>query len=349
MKWEITTSNNGKELRGCSKILIGIQLVHHSTSGEGISRGILYSPKTGIGKVMSKDFFTQKEFKGNTYFQETATNKILPQTGIAIAIHKTVMSVSKDGTTGAKSCPWTCSSRMTDLSYLAFNFVSTIAVTFINKICFSRVEFGYPAALCNIHFLVTLIGVELLYRANMFQKVQVNLKDPNFIAIAFVVGVVTPLNNTSLKLNSIGFYQIFKLLVTPCVVLLEYILDRKTLSRNRTVLLFLVCVFVMVSSTSALVYSHYGTICALIWVPFAALYKVQWGRVKTMYQCSTLALMRAVLPYAICVQAAISPIVDPPGILDFVWTQEAVFWIGLSGIFAFLVNFSGFLVMGNIR
>jgi hypothetical protein len=251
------------------------------------------------------------------------------------------MNVSKDASSSRKT--------LQDFSYLAFNFLSTIAVTFINKICFSRVQFGFPAALCNIHFLVTLFGVELLYRANMFQKVKANLKDPNFIAIAVVVGVVTPLNNTSLKLNSIGFYQIVKLLVTPCVVLLEYILDRKTLSRNRTMLLFTVCLFVLISSGASLTFSYYGTICALTWVPLAALYKVQWGRVRKNYNCSTLALMRAVLPYAICVQAAISPLVDPPGIFDFQWTSEAIFWIGLSGVFAFLVNFSGFLVMGNIR
>jgi solute carrier family 35 protein E3 len=240
------------------------------------------------------------------------------------------------------------SGQCTDLAYLAFNFVSTIAVTFINKICFSKVEFGFPAMLCNIHFLVTLLGVEILYRAKMFQRANVNLLDPNFIAIVLVVGIVTPLNNTSLKLNSIGFYQIFKLLVTPCVVLLEYILDRKILSRNRTILLAVVCMFVMVSTQASSQFSHYGTLCALLWVPFAAAYKVQWGRVRRMYNCSTLALMRSVLPYAICVQAAISPLVDPPGFLEFQWTKEAMFWIGLSGICAFLVNFSGFLVMGNI-
>lgn len=240
------------------------------------------------------------------------------------------------------------SSSLADLSYLSFNFVSTIAVTVINKICFSKVDFGFPAALCNIHFLVTLLGVELLYRANKFQKIQVNPWDKNFLAIVLVVGIVTPLNNTSLKLNSIGFYQIFKLLVTPCVVLLEYILDRKTLSRTRSAWLVAVCVFVLISSGADLEFSAYGTLCASLWVPFAAAYKVQWGRVRRMYQCSTLALMRAVLPYAICVQAAISPLVDPPGLLEFQWTRAAFLWIGLSGIAAFLVNFSGFLVMGNI-
>ena len=235
-----------------------------------------------------------------------------------------------------------------DIFYLAFNFVSTIAVTVINKICFSKVEFGYPAALCNIHFLITLLGVEVLYRLKYFTRVNVNYKDVNFIAICLVVGLVTPLNNTSLKLNSIGFYQIFKLLVTPVVVLLEYCLDGKTLSFQRTVALIAVCIMVFVSSRGDLLFNKTGTLCASLWVPLAAIYKVQWGRVRNICQCSTLALMRAVLPFAICVQAAISPIVDPPGIMDFVWTKEAFLWIGLSGVAAFMVNFSGFLVMGNI-
>ncbi len=175
-----------------------------------------------------------------------------------------------------------------------------------------------------------------------------SLRDRNFLAIVMVVGIVTPLNNTSLKLNSVGFYQIFKLLVTPGVVLLEYILDNKSLSQLRTLSLTAVCAFVLISSRADLGFSAYGTLCASIWVPLAAAYKVQWGRVKRQYSCSTLQLMHAILPYALLVQMIISPLVDPPGLFEFQWTSEAIFWISLSGFAAFLVNFSGFLVMGNI-
>ena len=238
--------------------------------------------------------------------------------------------------------------RLRDLSYLVFNFVSTVAVTFINKICFSKVEFGYPAALCNVHFAVTLLGVEIVYRIGGFEKLKPSLRDPNFLVLVLVVGVVTPLNNTSLQLNTIGFYQIFKLLVTPGLLLLDYFLDGKTLPTTRMACILAVCFFVTISSKGELAFNTFGTICASIWVPLAAAYKVQWGRVKKRYSCSTLALMHAVLPYAMVVQAAISPLVDPPGILNFNWTAEATFWIGLSGVFAFFVNFSGFLVMGNI-
>ena len=48
-----------------------------------------------------------------------------------------------------------------------------------------------------------------------------SLRDPEFVAIVAVVGMVTPLNNSSLQMNSIGFYQLFKLLVTPGIVVLE--------------------------------------------------------------------------------------------------------------------------------
>ena len=133
------------------------------------------------------------------------------------------------------------------------------------------------------------------------------------VALVVVVRVVTPLNNTSLKLNSIGVYQIFKLMVTPCVILLEYVLDCKTLSKRRVTVLAVVGLFVMIFSGAALTFLARGTAYALLWVPMAALYKVQWGRVRPKYDCLTRPLMRAVLPYTMCVQAALSPLVDFPG------------------------------------
>jgi solute carrier family 35 protein E3 len=239
---------------------------------------------------------------------------------------------------------------MLELQYLTFNFVSTVAVTFINKAVFSRIDFGYPAMLCNVHFAVTWIGVEAMRRWGLFEPLKrpPSLRDKNFLSIVIVVGLVTPLNNASLKLNSMGFYQIFKLLLTPVVILFEYCLDGKVLSPQRNICLILVCMFVYISSRGDLEFSAIGTVFATLWIPLAATYKVQWGRVRRLLQCSTLALMHAVLPYAIVVQFMISPLVDPPGVSEYVWTPQAILLIGFSGVAAFMVNYSGFLVMGNI-
>lgn len=242
---------------------------------------------------------------------------------------------------------------MRSVVFLAFNFVATIAVTFINKLCFSRVSFGFPAALCDIHFVMTWLGVEAMRRAGGFVPIPAgagapSLRDPQFAAIVIVVGLVTPLNNTSLKLNSVGFYQLFKLLVTPVVVALEWALDGRTLSAPRSGALGVVCACVFASSRADLAFSPRGTACAALWVPLAALYKVQWGRVCKRLGCSTPTLMHAVLPHALFVQLLLTPLVDPPGVLSFAWTRESAFWVGLSGVAAFAVNLSGFLVMANL-
>jgi solute carrier family 35 protein E3 len=245
--------------------------------------------------------------------------------------------------------------RVKQISYLAFNFFSTVAVTFINKLCFTKVQFGFPAALCNIHFVITWIGVEIMRRQKLFEPLDTSksskgpsLKDRNFLAIVLLLGTVTPMNNTSLKLNTVAFYQLFKLLVTPMVVALQYILDRKTLSRPRATFLIAVCTSVLLSTSFAAEFSVMGTICASIWVPLAAGFKVQWGRVQRQYNCSTLALMHIVYPYAIVVQLISGLFVDPAGVLSFQWTPEAIFWISMSGMAAFLVNVSGNLVIGDI-
>jgi solute carrier family 35 protein E3 len=238
------------------------------------------------------------------------------------------------------------------IGYLFFNFISSVAITFINDAVFSKAEFGYPAMLCLNGFVATFIGTEIMRWFSLVEPMKhspaPSLKDPNFLILVVVVGLSKTLNNASLKYNSMGFYQIFKLLVTPLVVLLEYGLNGKTLSIRRTMALFMVCVFVYFSVQGDLEFSAVGTAWAVLWVPFAAIYKVLWGKVKTMYNCSTLALMHAVMPYAIVLQIFISPLVDPPGIRNYHWTAETVVLLSMSGFGAFFVSFSGFLVMGNV-
>lgn len=173
-------------------------------------------------------------------------------------------------------------------------------------------------------------------------------EDRNVAVMVVVLGIVTPLNNTSLKLNSIGFYQLFKLLQTPAVVVFDYFLEHKTLSWARSISLVIVCIFVLISSHADMSFSVYGTLCASLWVPMSALYKIQWGRVLKLHNSSTLQMMYELMPWAIGVQCLVAPIVDPSGLLSFEWSRSAVFWLFVSGVSAFLVNLSGFLVLSNI-
>merc|ERR1711871_1574467 len=113
---------------------------------------------------------------------------------------------------------------MQQLCALSFNFASAVMITVINKICFSHVHFEYPTVLSLIHYVMTWTALEIMRRCGWFVSVSPapQLTDHSYLITLIAVGAAPALNNTALKLNSIGFYQLFKLLLTPGVVLLEY-------------------------------------------------------------------------------------------------------------------------------
>jgi solute carrier family 35 protein E3 len=160
------------------------------------------------------------------------------------------------------------------VGYLAFNFVSSVVTAFINDAIFSKIEFGFPAYLCLNGFIISFFCTEIVTRCfgvsieknpttttkagsktlssstkqQQQQQQAINklptLCDPNFILLILVVGLSKTFSNATLKNNSMGVYQLFKLLVTPFVVLLEFGLDGKRLSYTRILWLTSICVFV---------------------------------------------------------------------------------------------------------
>ena len=88
--------------------------------------------------------------------------------------------------------------------------------------------------------------------------------------MALLIGSVTPLNNMSLQLNPLPFYQTAKLSVTPVVVVVEYVLDRKVPSSARALSLALVCLFVIrmrpAPRGDATDAGAAGLLCVAIWV-----------------------------------------------------------------------------------
>ena len=235
---------------------------------------------------------------------------------------------------------------------LMFNVFSTLTIITANKACFARVTFNFPTMLSALHYAVTWIGLDLMRRWKFFDAMgqRPSLLEPQYCLMMVAMAAVTPLNNMSLKLNSIGSYHMFKLLAIPFVVLLEYCLDRsKTLSSRRAAALVLVCIGAVYSSHADLSFSRDGSLVAAVWLPLSAIYKVQWSRTLARYNCTTPQMLYSLLPRAMLLQLLLCPLVDPAGFWEFKWTVEATCWILLSAFAAFFVNLSGFLVLADIN
>ena len=134
------------------------------------------------------------------------------------------------------NAPWLNQQRLRDISYLVFNFISVIALVFINSYVFTQVHFPFATLLSLIHY-VTNVGILWAFCfAGVFTPSNKPLPK-RFLWLAVVLGLATPLNNLSLRLNSIGVYQVIKLLVIPSIAMMEYVMYGKTISTKRTLCL----------------------------------------------------------------------------------------------------------------
>ena len=282
--------------------------------------------------------------------------------------------------------------------YLSFNFAAAVCIVLINKAIFSRINFGFSTTLTLAHYVLNIAGLEALRLCGAFELRPLPLNTSTAV-LTVVVGAAPAINNLALKLNDVGFYTTCKLLVTPCIVVLELALFSKRVSLVRALCLAGVCAGVGAASVSDFSLNLPGLLASLGWarlaaalpesresrprlahgmsqVPIAAAYKVLWSRVAKGEAGGepwhTLALMRAVLPWSTLVIGAMVPLVDPPGLLQceparrgdeqgrrgaalsllgplpcrYEWTVERAALLGASSVGAFLVNWSGFLVMG---
>ena len=232
--------------------------------------------------------------------------------------------------------------------YLLFNYVSAVGIIFVNKFLFSSLStpFTFPCSLSIVHYIVTFVGLLILKNAGVFQPRANARMTPRLWLLTVVVGVAPGLNNLSLKLNSVGFYTIVKLLVTPMIVLLEYVLEGKTVTRPRVLALAAIALGVGLSSVSDLSLQPAGLLVASLWLPVAAVYKVFWSRACKEDGWETMPLMLQVLPWATVWMCLMAPFVDPPGLSEFPYDLFNASLIILSGAAAFCVNYSGFLVLG---
>ena len=234
---------------------------------------------------------------------------------------------------------------LSDVLILAFNFAASVGIIFVNKTIFATMKFRFTTLLTALHYIITLLGLEVLAAFGVYE-VRSSPMTPRLLVLSAVVGAAPALNNLSLSLNQLGFYQVVKLLVTPSIVALELYLYQQKMSMARALALLAICVGVAVAVVNDVSVNSAGLSAALLWVPIASLYKVLWSRETKENKWHTFALMRRVLPLSTVLLLVLVPLADPPGLFEFEWTWQRTALVALSGVSAFFVNWSGFLVMG---
>ncbi|RLN12459.1 putative membrane protein [Panicum miliaceum] len=231
---------------------------------------------------------------------------------------------------------------------LTFNFVVAVGIIMANKMVMGTVGFNFPVALSLIHYLFAWALMAVLKALYLLPIAPPSKCTPfsSLFALGAVMSFSTGLANISLKHNSVGFYQMAKIAVTPTIVVAEFILFQKRVSLRKVIMLVVVSFGVAVATVTDLEFNFFGACVALAWIIPSAVNKILWSNLQQSGNWTALALMWKTTPITIFFFIVLMPLLDPPGLLSFKWDFRNSSAIIISALFGFLLQWSGALALG---
>ncbi|KAH8895035.1 triose-phosphate transporter [Thozetella sp. PMI_491] len=242
------------------------------------------------------------------------------------------------------------------LIWMVVNTLATIGIVFTNKAIFSDPSLKLAQlTFAAFHFVITWLTLFTLSRPQFafFVPRRAAVKDIIPLAVAMSLNVILP--NLSLAFSSVTFYQVARILLTPVVALMNFILYRATLPRNAILSLIPACVGVgMVSYYDSLpsdnsnvkTTSPLGVIFAFSGIFASSLYTVWIASYHRKLQMSSMQLLFNQAPVSAFLLLYVIPFVDTFP----VWSEVPVnrwVMILISGLFASLINISQFFIIAQ--
>ncbi|XP_073150813.1 nucleotide-sugar uncharacterized transporter 1-like [Henckelia pumila] len=231
---------------------------------------------------------------------------------------------------------------------LTFNFLVSVSIILMNKLVLIKLGFNYPIFLTFIHYLFSWVLMALLKALSILtlSSPPKSTKYFSLLSLGIVMSLSTGLANVSLKYNSVGFYQMAKIAVTPAIVLAEFVLFGKRISARKVFALTFVSVGVAVATVTDLQFHFFGACIALAWIVPSAVNKILWSNLQQQENWTALALMWKTTPITLFFLLMLMPSLDPPGVLSFDWSLHNSAAIGASAFLGFLLQWSGALALG---
>ena len=230
---------------------------------------------------------------------------------------------------------------------LTLNVVSSVGVVFINKrLVYMGADFPFGTLLTIIHFVVTFAGCLFFAWLQYFELKRLEVRRVIPISLAFC-GYVA-FNNMSLLTNSVGIYQITKIMCTPVIVAVEWYANGVKQNVPTLLALVPVCVGIGVVFLGDTEVNYVGTFWALLAVVANSFYTI-WGKTKqNELGVTPMQILTYQAPLSACMLLFLVPAMDPwDKVVAWAPTSHGIFYILLSCVFAFGVNFSFFLFVGQ--
>ncbi|KAK3380013.1 solute carrier family 35 member E3 [Lasiosphaeria ovina] len=247
-------------------------------------------------------------------------------------------------------------SLASSLAWMAINTLATIGIVFTNKAIFTDpslklVQLTFAA----FHFFITWLTLWIISgpRFAFFMPRRTSLGDIIPLSVAMSLNVILP--NLSLAFSSVTFYQVARILLTPTVAAMNFVLYKATLPRDALISLVPACLGVgMVSyfdsqpngNANIQTTSPLGVAFAFAGIFASSLYTVWIASYHRKLKMSSMQLLYNQAPVSAILLLYVIPFVDTFP----VWTSvKAERWlmILMSGGFASLINISQFFIIAQ--
>lgn len=238
-----------------------------------------------------------------------------------------------------------------DASAWLFNVSTSVLIVFVNKVLMGRsgYMFNFATTLCALHFLACAGSLGVMQLLGVTESRTVPWTDKLIFAAAANISIASL--NLSLMINTVGFYQIAKLLIIPFTAVVEWLWLRQSMSKEQVSCTAVVLLGVAVVTVSDVSSSTLGVVIAAVSVASSAMQQILCRYYQKKHSLASHELLSSTAPLQGWSLLLVGPFVDQLVVGDWVGNYEmhvpALICLSLSCAVAVLVNISQFMCLGR--
>jgi len=232
---------------------------------------------------------------------------------------------------------------------LTLSVVSSVSIVIANKYLISTLGFQYVTFLTAMHMLVTAVALRVAAKHNFLEPKEIERQA--LLRFSCINGISIAFLNLSLGFNSVGFYQMTKLAIIPCTVMMHTVYYGKKYSSAIKGALGILLLGVGIATVTDVQLNALGTCMSVCAVITTCVSQIWTNHYTKQFQVSSTQLLYAASPYMAGILSIIALPLDAQLVggtpFDVTWSVPVLFWAAVTCGIAISVNFSTFLVIGK--
>ncbi|XP_024389076.1 UDP-xylose transporter 2 isoform X2 [Physcomitrium patens] len=232
---------------------------------------------------------------------------------------------------------------------LSLSVISSVAIVICNKTLITTLGFCFATTLTSWHLAVTFCSLHVARSLKLFEHKPFDSR--TLFGFAILNGISIGLLNLSLGFNSVGFYQMTKLAIIPCTVLLETVFFRKRFSQRIQFSIALLLFGVGIATVTDMQLNFLGSVISCLAIVTTCVAQIMTNTIQKRFKVSSTQLLYQSSPYQAATLFVAGPFLDAAltnrNVFSFDYTSYVLFFVVLSCLISVSVNFSTFLVIGK--